>query len=150
MPFAPTLPFSFMTKEETEAFFSVIPREKIRDRLLFDVIYRHSLRRGEATLVRLDHIKRGRTRWEIGITRLKRGESRCYPVFPSTKRYLLMFLRNAGRMTIRIGSPAGSVRASRFPAPRSTLFTAATEKRPDYRATSAKVLLVKRSLGPDW
>jgi integrase len=65
MPFAPTLPFSFMTKEETEAFFAAIPPAKIRDRLLFDVIYRHSLRRGEATLVRLDHIKRGRTRWEM-------------------------------------------------------------------------------------
>jgi integrase/recombinase XerD len=95
MPFAPTLPFSFMTKEETEAF-AAIPPAKIRDRLLFDVIYRHSLRRGEATLVRLDHIKRGRTRWEIGITRLKRGVSRYYPMFPSTKRYLRAFLLQRG------------------------------------------------------
>jgi len=47
MPFAPNLPFSFMTKEETEAFFAAIPIEKLRDRLLFDVIYRHSLRRGK-------------------------------------------------------------------------------------------------------
>jgi len=96
MPFAPALPFDFMTKEETEAFFAVIPAEKIRDRLLFDVIYRHSLRRGEATLVRLEHVKRGGSRWEIGITRLKRGESRYYPMFPSTKRYLRTYLAQRG------------------------------------------------------
>jgi len=96
MPFAPTLPFSFMTKEETEAFFAAIPAGKIRDRLLFDMIYHHSLRRGEATLVRLDHIKRESRRWVIGITRLKRGESRYYPMFPSTKRYLRAYLRQRG------------------------------------------------------
>lgn len=95
MPFAPKLPFSFMTKEETEAFFAAIPHEKVRDRLLFDLIYRHSLRRGEATLVRLEHIKRGK-RWEVGITRLKRGESRFYPMFPSTKRYMRAYLEQRG------------------------------------------------------
>jgi hypothetical protein len=30
MPFATILPFSFMTKEETEAFFAAIPADKIR------------------------------------------------------------------------------------------------------------------------
>ncbi len=97
MPFVPTLPFSFMTKEETEAFFAAIPVGKVRDRLLFDVIYHHSLRRGEAVLIRLEHIKRGARGWDIGITRLKRGESRYYPVFPSTKRYLRAFLRQRGQ-----------------------------------------------------
>jgi site-specific recombinase XerD len=96
MPFAPTLPFSFMTKEETDAFFAAIPAEKIRDRLVLNVMYYHSLRRREATLIRLEHIKRGQKRWEIGITRLKRGESRFYPMFPSTKRLLLTYLAQRG------------------------------------------------------
>jgi integrase len=96
MPFAPTLPFSFMTREETNAFLAAIPEEKLRDRLLFNVTYYHSLRRREATLIRLEHIKRGQKRWEIGITRLKRGESRFYPVFPSTKRLLLAYLAQRG------------------------------------------------------
>lgn len=73
MTFAPTLPF-FLTKEETESLIAAIPPDKIRDRLLINVLYYHSLRRREATLIRLEHIKRGQKRWEIGITRLKRGE----------------------------------------------------------------------------
>jgi integrase len=42
----------YLTKAEVERFFRVIPRSNSRDRLLFDTIYRHGLRRLEAARIR--------------------------------------------------------------------------------------------------
>ena len=41
-------PVPYLTREEVERFFHAIPQPNLRDRLLFDLIYRHGLRRGEA------------------------------------------------------------------------------------------------------
>ena len=37
----------YVSKEEVEQFFAAIPANNLRDRLLFDLIYRHGLRRRE-------------------------------------------------------------------------------------------------------
>lgn len=79
---------SYLTKEETARFFSVIPVERTRDRLLFDLIYRHGLRRHEATLIERAHLSDGR----IWITRVKGGVSGEYPVHPITRRLLWEYL----------------------------------------------------------
>src|SRR5687768_9438165 len=44
----------YLTTAEVERFFNAIPRENSRDRLLFEMIYRHGLRRREAARIRRD------------------------------------------------------------------------------------------------
>lgn len=51
---------------------------------MFDLIYRHGLRRREATLLRLEHAQDGR----IWIGRVKNGVSGAYPLHPTTARLL--------------------------------------------------------------
>src|SRR4051812_17437811 len=89
---AQTRQLAYLTKTEVERFFSVIPREKARDRLLFDVIYRHGLRRLEAANVQREHLSDGR----IWITRLKGGVSGEYPIHPATRRLLWSYLAELG------------------------------------------------------
>jgi integrase/recombinase XerD len=85
----------YLSKEEVERFFSVIPSENVRDRLLFDAIYRYGLRRREATLIRVSDLSEDR----IWITRLKGSISSEYPVHPVTRRLLWRYLpeRTDGR-----------------------------------------------------
>jgi integrase len=83
---------AYLTKEEVERFFAAIPPENTRDRLLFDVIYRHGLRRLEATLVKREHLSDGR----IWITRTKGGISGEYPIHPTTRRLLWTYLAELG------------------------------------------------------
>lgn len=78
----------YLTKEEVERFFRMIPRKNLRDLLLFELIYRHALRRGEAALLRRDDVANGR----ISITRLKRGISGSYPLHPHTIQRLTQYL----------------------------------------------------------
>ena len=78
----------FLSKDEVERFFAAIPPAQLRDRLLFDLIYRYGLRRTEAAILRLDGLSDGR----IWITRLKGGISSDYPVHPSTRRLLWEYL----------------------------------------------------------
>ena len=78
----------YLTKAEVERFFRVIPRSNSRDRLLFDTIYRHGLRRLEAARIRRDHLTQGR----IWITRVKGGVSGEYPIHPTTRRLLWAYL----------------------------------------------------------
>jgi integrase len=78
----------YLTKAEVERFFRVIPRSNSRDRLLFDTIYRHGLRRLEAARIRRDHLTEGR----IWITRVKGGVSGEYPIHPTTRRLLWAYL----------------------------------------------------------
>jgi integrase len=79
----------YLTKDEVERFFAVITSP--RDRLLFDVIYRHGLRRQEATLIRREHVSE-----RIWVTRLKGGVSGEYPVHPTTRRLLWEYLAFLG------------------------------------------------------
>lgn len=82
----------YLTKGEVERFFGAIPRENSRDRLLFEVIYRHGLRRLEAARIRRDHLTDGR----IWITRVKGGVSGEYPIHPTTRRLLWAYLSDRG------------------------------------------------------
>jgi site-specific recombinase XerD len=81
----------YLSKDEVERFFAVIPRENRRDRLLFEMIYRYGLRRREAALVRREHISE-----RIWITRLKGGVSGEYPIHPTTRRLLWPYLGERG------------------------------------------------------
>lgn len=83
---------AYLTKAEVERFFHVIPRENSRDRLLFDVIYRHGLRRREAVRIRREHLTDGR----IWVTRVKGGVSGEYPIHPATRRLLWAYLNERG------------------------------------------------------
>jgi len=78
----------YLSKEEVERFFAVIPSENVRDRLLFDAIYRYGLRRREATLIRVSDVAGDR----IWITRLKGSVSGEYPVHPVTRALLWRYL----------------------------------------------------------
>jgi len=74
----------YLTKEEVQRLLlDAIPRSAIRDALLFDLMYHYGLRREEATLIRREHV--GDRIW---ITRVKRGESREYPIFARTRQLL--------------------------------------------------------------
>jgi integrase len=81
-------PVTYLTKEEVESFFRVIPPDNARDRLLFDVMYRYGLRRLEAALLRRDYLSDGR----IWIRRAKGGISGEYPIHPTTRRLLWAYL----------------------------------------------------------
>lgn len=76
----------YHTKEEVERFFAQV--DDPRDLLLYDLIYRHGLRREEAALLTLDDFREGR----IWIWRVKHGKSRAYRLHPRTlllmERYL--------------------------------------------------------------
>jgi integrase len=88
----PTRQLAYLTKAEVERLFAAIPRENARDRLLFDVIYRHGLRRLEAAQIRREHLSDGR----IWITRVKGSVSGEYPIHPTTRRLLWTYLAELG------------------------------------------------------
>jgi integrase/recombinase XerD len=79
---------SFLSKTQVEAFFAAIPRDAPRDHLLFEMIYRHGLRRLEAALIRREWIRE-----RIWIHRVKNGASGEYPIHPRTRRLLWAWLR---------------------------------------------------------
>ena len=82
-------PVKFLTKQEVERFFAAIPTCNLRDRLLFDLIYRYGLRRSEAGLIdRARHLTSDR----IWITRLKGGFSGFYPISASTRKLMWQYL----------------------------------------------------------
>jgi integrase len=81
-------PVTYLTRTEIEAFFRAIPPNHSRDRLMFDLIYRHGLRRTEATLVRLANTQKDR----IWIGRVKNGVSGEYPLHPATRKLLAAYL----------------------------------------------------------
>jgi site-specific recombinase XerD len=89
--FAARRQLSFLSKTQVEAFFAVIPREATRDQLLFELIYRHGLRRREAVLIRKDWI-----RDRIWIHRVKHGASGEYPIHPRSRRLLWAWLAERG------------------------------------------------------
>lgn len=86
----------YYSKEEVQRFFVAIPRSAARDLAMFDLIYRHGLRRREATLLRRSDIAFfGRT-GAIRITRLKGSNSGVYHLHPTSGRLLRAYLRDRG------------------------------------------------------
>jgi integrase len=81
-------PVKHFTKEETESFFGAIPEGNIRDLLLFDLMYRHGLRRGEAALLELGDIKGN----QIFVPRLKGGDAHWHPLHPRSRQLLRAYL----------------------------------------------------------
>src|SRR5258707_937084 len=84
---------AYLSKEEVERFFAVLPADSTRDRLLFDLIYRYGLRRTEAVLIRREHLSEG----GIWITRLKGSRSGEYPIHPTTRKLLWNYLAEFGQ-----------------------------------------------------
>lgn len=82
-------PFTYLTREEVERFFAAIPTGNMRDRLLFDLLYRHGLRRSEVVALRLENLTTDNLLW---VARAKNGVSAAYPLHPRSvhllKRYL--------------------------------------------------------------
>jgi integrase len=88
---APSSIPKFFPKHEVARFFAIIPRRNLRDRVLFDLMYRYGLRRGEAAqLCRDDVDLRDRT---ITINRLKRSRSGVYPLYPDSEFLLRRYLK---------------------------------------------------------
>src|SRR5690349_16758661 len=79
---------SYVEKAQVEAFFRAIPQDRVRDRLLFDLAYRHGLRRREIALLTLSGVRPDR----IWIGRLKGSVSGEYPLHPSTRKLLSIYL----------------------------------------------------------
>lgn len=82
------LRIKYLEKEEVSRFFRAIPRENHRDRALFDLIYRHGLRRIEATWLRKEWINNER----IWIRRAKNGISQEYNLHPDSRLILKIYL----------------------------------------------------------
>lgn len=83
----------YLEKDEVYRLFRKIPPENYRDRALFDLIYRHGLRRIEATWLRKDWIHNGR----IWIKRAKNGISQEYNLHPASKILLSVYLSQNGK-----------------------------------------------------
>jgi len=88
-----------LSVREVRRFFGAIPREKLRDRLLFDLIYHYALRRTEACLIRLEDFDLKADVFDVH--RLKGGDSHPYPLFPATKRLLVKYLDQPRRFWSR-------------------------------------------------
>ena len=80
----------YLEKEEVYRLFKSIPAESYRDRALFDLIYRHGLRRIEATWLKKDWISNGR----IWIKRAKNGISQEYYLHPESIILLKLYQNN--------------------------------------------------------
>lgn len=81
----------FFPKDEVARFFASIPRTNLRDRVLFDLIYRYGLRRGEAAQLRRGDVSlRERS---ITIHRLKGSRSGVYRLYPQSELLLRRYLR---------------------------------------------------------
>jgi integrase len=86
----------YFSKEEVQRFFAVIPRPNRRDRALFDLIYRHGLRRREASLLLLSNVALAARSGLLGVTRLKGSKSGVYRLHPSSVRLLSAYLAKRG------------------------------------------------------
>ena len=71
----------YLEKEEVYRLFAAIPPENLRDRALFDLIYRHGLRRIEVTWLRKEWLSNGR----IWIKRAKKVSPRNTTCIPTQK-----------------------------------------------------------------
>lgn len=100
-----------LSLREVRSLFAAIPAAKLRDRVLFHLIYRYALRRSEARRIKLSDFDFESDIFDV--RRLKGGDSHPYPLFPDTKRMVTTYLANrAGLWTAylfpsrqRIGEP---------------------------------------------
>src|SRR6266545_4114895 len=76
----------YLDQDQVRRFLRAIPRDAVRDRLLFAFIYRFGLRASEACSLTTRVLNR--ERWEITIQGLKNGLRRTYTV-PRDLRGLL-------------------------------------------------------------
>jgi site-specific recombinase XerD len=81
-------PVKHYTVEQAECFFAAIPEDNARDLLLFDLIYRHGLRRGEAVLLELGDFKGD----QMYVARLKGGDAHWHPLHPRSRQLLRAYL----------------------------------------------------------
>ena len=81
-------PVKHYTKDQAERFFEAIPQENIRDLLLFDLMYRHGLRRGEAALLELGDFQGD----QMFVARLKGGEAHWHPLHSRSRQLLRAYL----------------------------------------------------------
>jgi integrase/recombinase XerD len=79
-----------LSVREVRALFRAIPKPKLRDQVLFHLIYRYALRRSEACLIEISDFDFKANLFYV--RRLKGGESHGYPLFPDTKRLLQKYL----------------------------------------------------------
>jgi integrase len=79
----PSRTVKYLSVESVRRLFREIPRENLRDRLLFDLIYHYGLRRTEAVRISLADFDLTADIFEV--RRLKGGESKPYPLFPGDK-----------------------------------------------------------------
>jgi len=86
------LRIKYLEKEEVCRVFRAIPTKNYRDRALFDLIYRHGLRRIEITWIRKDWITNGR----IWIKRAKNGISQEYNLHPDSQKLIQLYLNQRG------------------------------------------------------
>jgi len=86
------LQIKYLEKEGVCRLFRAIPADNLRDRLLFDLIYRHGLRRTEAAMLRKDWIHGSR----IWIQRVKNSISQEYNLHPTSKKILRLYLAERG------------------------------------------------------
>jgi integrase len=81
-------PVKHYTLEQAEGFFAAIPEDNVRDLLLFDLMYRHGLRRGEAALLELGDFKGN----QIFVARLKGGDAHWHPLHARSRQLLRAYL----------------------------------------------------------
>jgi len=82
----------YLEKEEVYRLFRAIPPGNHRDRALFDLIYRHGLRRIEATWMKKHWVSNGR----IWIKRAKNGISQEYNIHPDSQKLINRYLIQRG------------------------------------------------------
>lgn len=100
----------YLEKEEVIRLFRGIPSNNHRDRAIFDLIYRHGLRRIEVTWLRKDWVSNGR----IWIKRAKNGISQEYNLHPDSQKLVSRYLMQRGEDTnpfLFVGRQSGENRS---------------------------------------
>jgi len=83
----------WLSQDQVRRFLNAIPKDAIRDRLLFAFLYRFGMRVSEACLLPVEAVDR--KRWEVTIQGLKGGLRRTYTV-PRDLRPLIKSWRPSG------------------------------------------------------
>ena len=86
------LRIKYLEKEDVFRLFRAIPAHSYRDRAIFDLIYRHGLRRIEVTWLRKDWLGKSR----IWIKRAKNGVSQEYNLHPDSQKLISRYLCHRG------------------------------------------------------
>lgn len=79
----------YLTQEEVKRFFCVI--KNLRDRVIFDLMYKYGLRASEVGLIMIFNVDL-KDNW-IEITRLKGSQSHEYPLFEDSSKLLKKYIK---------------------------------------------------------